>query len=104
MLTAGPWRHEGEARVTDRKMFLAVSLADLITCNALTGLGLSHLVWLLNLPATITLGRVASSFGGDALGLAVTIPAGAAIYGWVGARYGRRPATDRAGSGHTSAG
>lgn len=73
-----------------RKVFLAVSLADVITCNALAGLGLTQGIWLLNLPATITLGRVASTLGGDAVALAITIPAGAAMYGWAGARYYRR--------------
>jgi len=72
--------------LTQRKVFLMVSLADVVGCQALLGLGMARGIWLLNLPATITFGRLGEMVGGDALAMAVTIPAGAAIYGWAGAR------------------
>ena len=88
--------------LSGRKVFLVVSLIDVLTCNSLLGLGMKGGIWLLNLPATITLGRLASTVGGDALAMAVTIPAGAALYGWAGvhlhrgaARSNRRPASAR---------
>ena len=76
-----------------RKVFFAVSLVDVVTCNALTGLGLTQGIWLLNLPATVTLGHMVSMWGGDAIGLAITVPAGAAMYGWAGARLYREMRT-----------
>lgn len=75
-----------------RKMFLMVSMVDVLTCSALAVLGMTQGIWLLNLPATITLGHLGAMAGGDAVGLAITIPAGAAIYGWAGARYYGRAA------------
>ena len=75
--------------LSERKVFLMVSLIDVVTCHALTLLGMTGGIWLLNLPATITFGRLASMVGGDALALAVTIPVGAAFYGWAGARLHR---------------
>jgi len=75
--------------LTERRVFLVVSLIDVITCHALKLLGMTGGIWLLNLPATITFGRLASMVGGDALALAITIPAGAAFYGWAGARLHR---------------
>jgi len=66
--------------------FLAVSMADLMLCQVMNGLGLRDGIWLLNLPATITAGRLGTLAGGPLLGLCLTITAGAAIYGWVAAR------------------
>jgi hypothetical protein len=78
--------------LSDRKIFLMVSLADVLTCNALAVLGMTRGIWLLNLPATLTLGHLGAMAGGDAVGLAITIPAGAAMYGWAGARFCGRSA------------
>ena len=82
--------------MNDRKIFLVVSLVDILTCNALAVLGMTQGIWLLNLPATITLGHLGAMAGGDAVGLAITIPAGAAMYGWAGARYYARTGAARA--------
>jgi hypothetical protein len=83
-------RRRRSPRGDRRRVFLAVTLADVVACKTLTAVGLAQGVWLLNLPATITLGRLAAIVGGDAAALAVTIPTGAAIYGWAGARYYNR--------------
>ncbi|HZI94586.1 MAG TPA: hypothetical protein VFE84_10115 [Patescibacteria group bacterium] len=78
--------------MSDRKIFLMVSLADVLTCNALAVLGMTQGIWLLNLPATLTLGHLGAMVGGDSMGLAITVPAGAAMYGWAGARFCGRSA------------
>ena len=72
-----------------RKIFLTVTAIDLLVCNLLAATSLTRGIWLLNLPATITVGRLASIFGGDLAGLTVTMLGGAAIYGWAGARIDR---------------
>ncbi|HEY3176617.1 MAG TPA: hypothetical protein VGK94_12755 [Candidatus Polarisedimenticolia bacterium] len=72
-----------------RRVFLTVTALDLLACNLLAALSLSRGIWLLNLPATVTVGRLASIFGGDPAGLVVTMVGGAAIYGWAGARLDR---------------
>ena len=77
-----------------RKVFLLVSLMDVLTCGVLARLGMQEGVWLLNLPATITFGRLASMWGNDAMAFAVTIPAGAAIYGWAGVQLYRGEHSD----------
>lgn len=72
-----------------RRVFLAVTAADLAVCGTLAAVSLSRGIWLLNLPATVTVGRLASFFGGDAFGLTATMVGGAAIYGWAGSRLDR---------------
>lgn len=70
-------------RLTRGQVFLLVTVADVLCCQILAVLSLAPAIWLLNLPATVTVGRVAALLGGEAAGLAVTVPVGAAIYGWV---------------------
>ena len=73
-------------RLTGRQVFAAVALADVAACQLLVGLDLSKAVWLLNLPATITAGRLISCVASEQAALAVTVSAGAALYGWAGSR------------------
>ncbi len=87
--TAGGGRRRREP-AGGRRIFLLVSMADVIACNAFIGLKLAQAIWLLNLPATITIGRLASIVAGDQAALVVTVPAGAALYGWAGVCLYRR--------------
>ncbi|HKY32837.1 MAG TPA: hypothetical protein VJV23_09895 [Candidatus Polarisedimenticolia bacterium] len=82
------------------KIFVAVSLADAAICGALAAGGLGPAVWLVNLPATITAGRLAHLMGGESMALAATIPAGAAFYGWAAGRLYGRPRRAPAHAGH----
>ena len=78
--------HGRRRRLSGRQVFAAVALADVAACQLLVGLNMSKAIWLLNLPATITAGRLASSLAGESAALAVTVSAGAALYGWAGYR------------------
>ena len=71
------------------RIFLAVTAVDLAVCATLAAASLTRGIWLLNLPATVTVGRLATFLGGDAAGLTVTMVGGAAIYGWAGSRFDR---------------
>jgi len=66
------------------RVFVTVAGADLAACFILMKLSLTQGIWLLNLPATITAGRVAETIGGDLAALAVTVAFGAGFYGWAG--------------------
>ncbi len=78
-------RRRSRRAYTRPQKFLAVALADLAACQALSLLGFAQGVWLINLPATVSIGWVAGRLAGDAAALAVTVPAGAALYGWAAA-------------------
>ncbi len=73
-------------RAAGHRVFVTVAGADLAACLILMKLSLTQGIWLLNLPATVTAGRLAESLGGDLVALAVTVAAGAFIYGWAGFR------------------
>lgn len=81
---AGAWKRPRRARITGRHVFLLIVLADVLACNALVSLGYQEVVWLINLPATLSVGRLVSMVSGDVLAMAVTVPVGAAVYGWTG--------------------
>jgi len=66
------------------RVFVAVTAGDLIACAVLMKLSLTQGIWLLNLPATVTAGRLAETLGGDPAALAATVTAGAFFYGWAG--------------------
>lgn len=81
---AGAWKRPKQARLGGRHVFLLIVLADVLACNALVSLGYQEAVWLINLPATLSVGRLVSMVSGDMLAMAVTVPVGAAVYGWTG--------------------
>jgi len=78
------WQRRG---CTVLQIFVIVALADVAACQMLAALGLTPAVWLINFPATVSVGWLAGRLAGDGAALAVTIPAGALLYGWAAARY-----------------
>jgi hypothetical protein len=72
-----------------RGVFMAVAMGHAAVCCLLLALHLSQAIWLVNLPATITVGRLGSLLGGELAGLAVTVLAGSALYGWACSRLAR---------------
>lgn len=80
----GAWKRPRRARLGGRHVFLLIVLADVLACNAFVSLGYQEVVWLINLPATLSVGRLVSIVSGDLLAMAVTVPVGAAVYGWAG--------------------
>jgi len=80
----GAWKRPKQARLGGRHVFLLIVLVDVLACNALVSLGYQEVVWLINLPATLSVGRLVSIMSGDMMAMAVTVPVGAAVYGWTG--------------------
>ncbi len=72
-----------------RGIFMAVSMANAAVCGVLLALQLTQAIWLLNLPATITVGRLGALLGGELAGLVVTVLAGSALWGWAFSRLAR---------------
>ncbi|MGH9866548.1 MAG: hypothetical protein ACREAA_00080 [Candidatus Polarisedimenticolia bacterium] len=74
------------------QIFLIVVLAHVAGCQLLAAFGLTPVVWLINFPATVSVGWLAGRLAGDGAALAVTIPAGGLLYGWAAVRYRTRNA------------